>query len=307
MNANNNNNPAMNVDDYENMAVNNSNTAKRMAAGAAILVGGAAVAGGAAYAASTHDEPVVEDPLTPDTLLDGAEAAAEYEAPEPEPAPAQTTVYVVQPAPAPAPEPEPEVVWEETTNYYVDGEKFASVEQGRIDGTKFAIADVDNDGRADYFGYDENHNDVIEEHEIRQLGPNEVITMGNPTAHETNNNVISSEGEDVVNPFDPTEEPQGQVAHREVIRNNFEDEKTGESYRGDYAENNPDYNPDSDHPQEQPQEEPRYMASMDEPEPDQYYAGMPETEPEPEPEPEPDYMADIHNDADDFGGDECLV
>ena len=49
------------------------------------------------------------------------------------------------------------------------------------------------------------------------------------------------------------------------------------------------------------------MASMDEPEPDQYYAGMPETEPEPEPEPEPDYMADIHNDADDFGGDECLV
>lgn len=300
MNANNNNNPAMNVDDYENMAVNNSNTAKRMAAGAAILVGGAAVAGGAAYAASTHDEPVVEDPMTPDTLLDGAEAAAEYEASEP--APAQTTtVYVTQPAPAPEPEPEPEVVWEETTNYYVDGEKFASVEEGRVDGTKFSITDIDNDGRADFFGYDANHNEVIEDHEVRQLAPNEYISMGNPTAHETNNNVILPEGEDVVDPFDPN---QGNVAHNEMIRNNFEDEKTGESYRNDYAENNPDYNPDSN----PAQDEPRYMASMEEPQSgDTYAAGMPETEPEPEPEPEPDYMADIHNDADDFGGEECLV
>ena len=28
-----------------------------------------------------------------------------------------------------------------------------------------------------------------------------------------------------------------------MIRNNFEDEKTGDSYYGDFAENNPDYNP----------------------------------------------------------------
>ena len=33
-------NPGMNVDDYENMAVQKSNTAKRVAAGAALLAGG---------------------------------------------------------------------------------------------------------------------------------------------------------------------------------------------------------------------------------------------------------------------------
>lgn len=42
-------NTGENIDDYENMAVQKSNVAKRMAAGAAVFVGGAAVAGGAAY------------------------------------------------------------------------------------------------------------------------------------------------------------------------------------------------------------------------------------------------------------------
>ena len=36
-------NPGMSVEDYENMAVQKSNVAKRVAAGAAVFVGGAAV------------------------------------------------------------------------------------------------------------------------------------------------------------------------------------------------------------------------------------------------------------------------
>ena len=41
----------MNVEDYEDKAIQKSNAAKRIAVGGAAFLGGAAVAGGAAYAA----------------------------------------------------------------------------------------------------------------------------------------------------------------------------------------------------------------------------------------------------------------
>jgi len=44
-------NPGMNVEDYEDKAIQKSNAAKRIAVGGAAFLGGAAVAGGAAYAA----------------------------------------------------------------------------------------------------------------------------------------------------------------------------------------------------------------------------------------------------------------
>ena len=48
-------NPGMSVEDYENMAVQKSNVAKRVAAGEAVYVGGAADTGGAAKAANQKD------------------------------------------------------------------------------------------------------------------------------------------------------------------------------------------------------------------------------------------------------------
>ena len=59
----------MSVEDYENMAVQKSNVAKRVAAGAAVFVGGAAVAGGAAYAANQNDNQADEAPLTEQDIV----------------------------------------------------------------------------------------------------------------------------------------------------------------------------------------------------------------------------------------------
>lgn len=227
-------NPGMNVEDYEDMAVKNSNTAKRVAAGAALFAGGAVVAGGAAYAATNPGpapEPIQE--LTTDDIVKGAEAGSTEETPVVEEHVTEKVVYVEKPVEEPK---EPTVTWDETTNVYVDGEKVASVEEGTYDGHRFALTDVDGDGDAEVLAIDLNNNGKYEEYEKTYFSDSDNVRMGHETAHANNHYFYETESGELV------EDPNYVAQNEEVIHNNFEDEKTGEAYRGDYAENNPDYN-----------------------------------------------------------------
>ena len=240
-------NTGENIDDYENMAVQKSNVAKRVAAGAAVFVGGAAVAGGAAYAATQPSEGEDSVPLTAEDVVNGADVTSEYQAEPVAEQPTEKVVVVEKPVEKPSvEEPEkPSVTWDETTNYYVGDDKVASVEEGTVDGHKFALMDIDGDGHADLLAVDVDNNGQFDDNEVVTYTEEDHVHMGHQTARVTEQHYNS------VDDITPNYEGQNYVAqnqtHQEdVIHNNFEDEKTGESYHGDYAENNPDYNPDVD-------------------------------------------------------------
>lgn len=242
-------NPGMNVDDYENMAVQKSNTAKRVAAGAALLAGGAVVGGGAAYAASEQPAPNPEEVLTPDDVVDGANAGKSYQDSEESHTETVTerVVYVEKPVEHVEEELEPAVTWDEKTVVYDgDGNVTGSMESGTVNGKKFVLIDVDGDDHADYLAIDMDGNNRFDDNEIVKYDVSDHVHMGHETAHtkEIHNN--SSIGEE------PSDDPHyiayrdGEERPEDPIHNNFEDEKTGESYHGDFAENNPDYNPNAD-------------------------------------------------------------
>jgi len=240
-------NPGMNVDDYENMAVQKSNTAKRVAAGAALLVGGAAVAGGAAYATTGSDaEPNPDETLTTDDIIDGANAGQggqETENSQPQQVTERVVYVEKQVEPEPEPEDKPAVTWDDKTIIYdEDGNVVASSESGTVNGKNFTLIDVDGDDHADILAVDADGNGQYDDNEITRLDTTDHIHMGHETAHTREVYKDSSL-------FDEPAEDSHYVAQNDQeqpIHNNFEDEKTGESYHGDYAENNPDYNPNAD-------------------------------------------------------------
>lgn len=232
----------MNIEDYEDQAIKKTKLAKGVGIAAAGAVGGAAIAAGTTYAATLGGDDPIDVPLTADEMAMGAEIGEGIEpvAEEPE-KPSAQYIYIEKPAPTPQheEESEPEVIWEETTNYYIDGEKVASIEEGKIDGHDVMIVDSNADGHADILAYDVNNNHIYEENEIVQLTPLDNIHMGNPTAH-----VSDIHHDPYFFPEDVIEQPYAYNEHEpHQIHNNFEDEKTGEEYSGDFAENNPDYNP----------------------------------------------------------------
>lgn len=238
-------NPGMNVDDYENMAVQKSNTAKRVAAGAALLVGGAAVGGGAAYAAADQGEaiPEMEDGnLTTEDVVDGANVGNSYQ--ESSESHTETTtervVYVEKEQEPAQEENESSVTWDEKTVIYDEnGNVVGSMESGTVEGKKFALVDVDGDDHADYLAIDMDGNNRFDDNEVVKYDVSDHVHMGHETAQTREihyrDNVYSD---------DPHYVAQNDADH--TIHNNFEDEKTGESYHDDYAENNPDYNPNAD-------------------------------------------------------------
>ena len=245
---NNETNSVMNVDDYENMAVQKSNNAKRVAAGAALFVGGAAVAGGAAYAATGHDTPdeIDDSPLTAEDVVEGGNVGNDYQ-PEVHNETTERVVYVEkheEPSHDQNSEQanETQVTWDEKTVVYdEDGNVVGSVESGTIQGHNFALFDVDGDNHADYLAIDADGNGQFDDNEIVKYDVSDHVHMGHETAHtkEIHNNnhyMVEDGGEDIARNDDDSE----------IIHNNFEDEKTGESYNGDYAENNRDYNPNAD-------------------------------------------------------------
>lgn len=119
--------------------------------------------------------------------------------------------------------------------------KIGSIEEGTINGHKFAIADGDGDGVADLLAVDSNGNNRFDQDEFMQLSESDNIHMGHETAQVTNERFTPQE----INGYDEQHQAnENYIAqNQEPIYNNFEDEKTGEAYHGDFAENNPDYNP----------------------------------------------------------------
>lgn len=255
-------NPGMSVDDYENMAVQKSNVAKRVAAGAAVFVGGAAVAGGAAYAANQTDDTTDETPLTEEDIVNGAGVGDTYKQETQEVQTTERVVYVDRPEQPSKPEhtdddtaaaeDETKITWDETTDYYVDGNKMGSIEEGTIDGHKFMLVDNDGDSHADYLAIDVNDDGRFDSDEVVAYSPSDHVHMGHDTAHTTekyysadeingtDNGGLAQNDNNGGNVQDDNNHGNGQ---NDMIHNNFEDEKTGESYNGDYAQNNPDYNP----------------------------------------------------------------
>lgn len=237
---NNETNSVMNIDDYENMAVQKSNNAKRVAAGAALFVGGAAVAGSAAYAATGAENPDAEDnsPLTAEDVVDSSNVGNDYQPEVHNETTTERVIYVEKHEENPhheepdQPE-EPQVTWDEKTVIYdEEGNAVSSVESGTIEGHNFALFDIDGDNHADYLAYDADDNGQFDDNEIVRYDVSDHVHMGHDTAHtrEIHNNYQYFAHDD----------------NSEIIHNNFEDEKTGESYNGDYAENNRDYNPNAD-------------------------------------------------------------
>lgn len=218
MNTNNPITPA-NLDEYESMAVKNSNNAKRVAAAAATFVGGAVVAGGTTYAMTSHK--VTDAPLTEMDVVAGADVASVYQD-EVE----QTQAKVVKVQHQPQPEPEPKVEWNEEDNVYVDGQKVSTVMTGEYDGHEVAVVDEDGNGLANRLMVDVNGNGTFESSEVTVFEDSDGVVMGHH-APKVNNHYLNSTA--------LNEDPN--------IKNDFSDEKTGEEYHDDLAENNPDYNP----------------------------------------------------------------
>lgn len=242
------------LEDAEDAAVRKSKNLKR-----GLAIGGAVVGAGAAsaYAATTlsgNDE-AVDTELTPDDIIGGAQAAADAANEVAEEANAEA---------APAPKAQTHKVEHEdhksdinveesTLLYDEDGNYLGAVDEGTINGKSFTIVDTDGNGKGDIIAYDKNGNGIYEDDEISymdnkthimgqgenvaiyrrdewgdfdkvQSGPN----FGNNQAYfasRDNQDIVDYDGKDDI--YD--------------IRNDYQDEKTGEVYRDDYAENNSDY------------------------------------------------------------------
>ena len=224
------------LEELENAAVNKSNNAKRIAAAAGLLATG----GAAGYAATNIPTGVVDEPiesLTEEDLEGVADTGAnQVQEPEVKPQPATP----VQPTP-PA-EDEVDVSFDKTTHYYDENNNLiATSEEGTINGKQFTLVDVDGDKNADILAYDANGNGAYEDNEIAFLEGDDQIAMGHEaTQHEDQFVAIHEpEPEPYIEPYDINEEKD---YADNTIHNDFEDEKTGESYSHDYAENNEDYN-----------------------------------------------------------------
>lgn len=229
------------LEELENAAVNKSNNAKRIAAAAGLLATG----GAAGYAATNIPTSGTEEPietLTEEDLESVADTGAnQVQEPEVKPQPVQP-----QPAtpaqPTPPAQDEVDVSFDKTTHYYDENNNLVmTTEEGTVNGQQFKLVDVDGDMRADILAYDADGNGVINEDEIVELSGKDQIAMGHATAQHDDQFIAihEPEPEPYIEPYDINQEKD---YADNTIHNDFEDEKTGETYSHDYAENNEDYN-----------------------------------------------------------------
>ena len=229
------------LEELENAAVNKSNNAKRIAAAAGLLATG----GAAGYAATNIPTGSAEEPietLTEEDLESVADTGAnQVQEPEVKPQPVQP-----QPAtpvqPTPPAQDEVDVSFDKTTHYYDENNNLVmTTEEGTVNGQQFKLVDVDGDMRADILAYDADGNGVINEDEIVELSGKDQIAMGHATAQHDDQFIAihEPEPEPYIEPYDINDEKD---YADNTIPNDFEDEKTGETYSHDYAENNEDYN-----------------------------------------------------------------
>lgn len=227
------------LEELENAAVNKSGNAKRIAAAAGLFTtGGAAGYAATQFSTGGEDEPALE-PLDDNS----GENAGANQVQEPKPQPQPVTH---QPEPkATTPDDGPDVSFDKTTHYYdEDHNLVASAEEGTIDGKDFGLYDIDGDMKADVLVYDENGNGVYDENEYALLEGRNQISMGHEATQHEDIFLASRAPEP-----EPLPEPDPDIIYYEDkgyvdndVHNDFEDEKTGEDYSHDYADNNDDYN-----------------------------------------------------------------
>lgn len=230
----------------EDAAVKKSNTAKRVAVGAGLLAAGAATAYGAEQvvnAANGHAANASEPVIDTDGLTSGAAAGAveggvaeqPQAAAEPQVVHENTYVtnYVVQPKEETVEE-EPEVEIEKTTYYYdEEGNRIGAIETGSYDDKTLLIVDENGDNVADEMWYDANGNGRVDNGEIHDISHlNHVMGYG-----DIDVKVVGADDDQPLNHGD--EDLVG-------IHNDWDDEKTGEVYRNDLAQNNGDYKNNGD-------------------------------------------------------------
>ena len=242
------------LEELENAAVKKSNNAKRAAAiGAAVAGSGAiGVAGKAAYDNVTGDQQDVDDIITQEDIEEGAQVGANQVEAQQQPEPVAEAPRVQQapaptpPAPTPTPpEPDVDITFDKTTHIYdEDNNLLATTEEGTLEGKDFMLIDVDNDMNADVLAYDADGSGFYDENEIVELRGSNQIQMGNPTSQHEDVWIQTDEPDPIIDdpyiddPFNIDEKYDDDNG----IRNDFVDEKTGEDYSNDYAEDNEDYN-----------------------------------------------------------------
>lgn len=230
------------LEELENVAVNKSNNAKRIAAAAGLLATG----GAAGYAANSIPMDGAEEPvetLTEEDLESVANTGAnQVQEPEVKPQPVQPQPQPATPVqPATPAQDEVDVSFDKTTHYYDENNNLVmTTEEGTVNGQQFKLVDVNGDMRADFLAYDADGNGVINEDEIVELSGKDQIAMGHATSQHDDQFVAlhEPEPEPYIEPYNIDEEKDYADNN---IHNDFEDEKTGETYSHDYAENNEDY------------------------------------------------------------------
>lgn len=236
------------LEELEDAAVNKSNNAKRIA-----VAGGLFAAGGAVGYAATNipvDSESEAELLTEEDLKGVADAgASQVHEPEVKPQP-QTPPQAPKSEPE-APKEEVDISFDKTTLYYDENQNLVgTAEQGTLNGHDFILVDVDNDMRADILAYDADGNGVYNEDEIIELSGNDQIAMGHATTqHDVEFLAVNTPDLDIElypdSEFNIDNEKDLAYSNEE-IHNDFEDEKTGEDYSHDYAENNENYNNNGD-------------------------------------------------------------
>lgn len=244
------------LEDQEAKAMARSRNAKIAAISAAGVLG----VGGSAFAATQLAGGEDEQPLTADDILSGADASVE----DIQPAPAEPTAKVdvenvevhnvhhvhhhdsVFINETHIHEPELNIDMQETSAIYdSEGNLMGVVDSGTINGTDVAFYDRDLNGKADEVWIDENNNHIMEEHEIHKMD-NETWDMG--MGKEVHSYMFDENGNftQVDDLLHNDQANLGEINQNtpgmDEIHNDFIDEKTGEYYRDDFAQNNPDYN-----------------------------------------------------------------
>ena len=246
------------LEDQEAKAMAKSRNAKIAALSAAGVLG----VGGTAFAATQLADGETDDPLTADDILSGAEASVE----DIQEAPAEKAehdhhvveteqvhhvhhvhhhdpVFIQEPV---NPEPVMDVDMQETSAFYdSEGNLVGVVDSGKINGTDVAFFDKDLNGKADEVWIDENNNHIMEEHEIHRMD-NQSWDMGmgkevHAYMQDESGNIVQVDNM-LHQEHMADNDPGPGSTNIDEINNDFRDEKTGEYYRDDYAQNNPDYN-----------------------------------------------------------------
>lgn len=256
------NNDDFKLEELEDAAVKKSNNAKRAAAiGATVLGSGAVGAAGMSMVGNPAGDDAINDDqdlLSQEDLegvaqtgagqVDSTQPVQEEPAPQTQTHAPQSHVSNVQETPPTAPNDDIDITFDKTTHFYGENnELLMTTEEGTLEGRDFMLVDLDDDKQADILAYDANDNGVYEDNEIVALDGRDQIVMGNPTPEH--NDVFVN-----LDDFDPDpdidvidfEDEKGYADSRDTIHNDFEDEKTGENYEHDYAENNENYINDGD-------------------------------------------------------------